>query len=82
MQNAKPGELFWFITTGKVNGGMPSWPNLPKAQRWQIVTFLQSRRHQECGKIGQVAVRNMRGGLGSAPAGIIDESLGALKGHG
>lgn len=40
---AKPGELFWFITKGEVNNGMPSWANLPKQQRWQIVTFLESR---------------------------------------
>jgi mono/diheme cytochrome c family protein len=43
VKNAKPGELFWFITTGKVAAGMPSWSGLPKNQRWQIVTFLQSK---------------------------------------
>jgi mono/diheme cytochrome c family protein len=42
VKTAKPGELFWFISTGKVTAGMPSWSNLPKTQRWQIVTFLQS----------------------------------------
>ena len=42
-RNAKPGELFWFITNGDLHGGMPSWAVLPKQQRWQIVTFLQSR---------------------------------------
>ena len=30
---AKPGELFWFITNGNLNNGMPSWSNLPKQQR-------------------------------------------------
>jgi len=39
---AKAGELFWFITAGKLSSGMPSWSNLPKQQRWQIVTFLDS----------------------------------------
>jgi len=43
VKNAKPGELFWFISTGKVAAGMPSWSGLPKNQRWQIVTFLQSQ---------------------------------------
>ncbi|HME32681.1 MAG TPA: c-type cytochrome [Terriglobales bacterium] len=43
VKNAKPGALFWFITTGNVNSGMPSWSGLPKNQRWQIVTFLQSK---------------------------------------
>lgn len=41
VRGAKPGELFWFITTGKLESGMPSWSKLPKQQRWQIVTFLQ-----------------------------------------
>lgn len=42
VRNAKPGELFWFITTGKPASGMPSWSSLSKQQRWQIVSFLQS----------------------------------------
>jgi mono/diheme cytochrome c family protein len=42
-QNAKPGELFWFITKGKLESGMPSWEKLPQQQRWQIVTFVQSQ---------------------------------------
>ena len=43
VKSAKPGELFWFITTGKAASGMPSWSALPKNQRWQIITFLQSK---------------------------------------
>ena len=43
VHNAKPGELFWFITNGKADSGMPSWAGLPKNQRWQIVTFIQSQ---------------------------------------
>lgn len=43
IKTAKPGELFWFISTGKIAAGMPSWSGLPKNQRWQIVTFLQSK---------------------------------------
>src|ERR1019366_8338583 len=35
IQNAKPGELFWFITKGKLESGMPSWANLSQQQRWQ-----------------------------------------------
>jgi mono/diheme cytochrome c family protein len=40
---AAPGELFWFITNGDLNKGMPGWPQLPKQQRWQIVSFLESK---------------------------------------
>ena len=36
------GELFWFITNGSVSNGMPSWASLPKQERWQIVTYLES----------------------------------------
>jgi len=43
VRNAEAGELFWFITTGKLTSGMPSWSNLPQQQRWQIVSFLESR---------------------------------------
>ncbi len=42
VRNAKPGELFWFITTGKLDSGMPAWSQLPKQQRWQVVTYLES----------------------------------------
>lgn len=42
VRSAKPGELFWFITTGKLESGMPSWSQLPKQQRWQVVTYLES----------------------------------------
>jgi mono/diheme cytochrome c family protein len=43
VKSAAPGELFWFITNGDLNKGMPSWSQLPKQQRWQIVTFLESK---------------------------------------
>jgi len=43
VRDAKPGELFWFISTGKPESGMPSWAGLPKLQRWEIVTFLGSK---------------------------------------
>ena len=41
-QSASDGEVFWFITTGSVNDGMPAWASLPERQRWQIVTYLKS----------------------------------------
>src|SRR5580704_9110515 len=30
-QSATDGELFWYITKGDVNNGMPSWQTLPRA---------------------------------------------------
>jgi mono/diheme cytochrome c family protein len=47
VHKATAGELFWFISTGKLTSGMPSWSNLPRPQRWQIVTFLESRANQK-----------------------------------
>jgi mono/diheme cytochrome c family protein len=41
-QSAPDGEVFWFITTGAADNGMPSWASLPERQRWQIVTYLKS----------------------------------------
>jgi mono/diheme cytochrome c family protein len=42
VQQASPGALFWVITNGVVRRGMPVWSKLPEAQRWQIVTYLNS----------------------------------------
>ena len=41
-QSASDGEVFWFITTGAADNGMPAWASLPERQRWQIVTYLKS----------------------------------------
>ena len=41
-QSASDGEVFWFITTGSVNNGMPAWASLSEQKRWQIVTYLKS----------------------------------------
>jgi glucose/arabinose dehydrogenase/mono/diheme cytochrome c family protein len=40
-QSASDGELFWYITKGDVNNGMPSWAALPKPQRWEIVSYVR-----------------------------------------
>jgi glucose/arabinose dehydrogenase len=42
VESAKPGEVFWFITRGDKNDGMPSWAFLPATQRWEIVTYVKS----------------------------------------
>lgn len=50
VKSAKPGELFWFITNGDLDKGMPAWSSLPKQQRWQIVSFLESRNNASAAK--------------------------------
>ena len=42
VKSATDGELFWFITQGDINNGMPSWASLPEEQRWQIVRYLET----------------------------------------
>ena len=43
VQKTPPGELFWILRHGMLPQGMPSWAHLPEEQRWQIVTWLQTR---------------------------------------
>jgi glucose/arabinose dehydrogenase len=40
-QSAPDGEVFWYITKGDVNNGMPSWQSLPESDRWKLVTFVK-----------------------------------------
>jgi glucose/arabinose dehydrogenase len=44
-QSAPDGEVFWFITTGSVDNGMPAWASLPEQKRWQIITYLKSLKN-------------------------------------
>jgi len=41
-KSASAGEVFWFITQGSIENGMPAWASLPETQRWQIVSFVKS----------------------------------------
>lgn len=40
-QSATDGELFWYITKGDVNNGMPAWESLSPQQRWQVVNYIR-----------------------------------------
>jgi glucose/arabinose dehydrogenase/mono/diheme cytochrome c family protein len=40
-QSASDGELFWYITKGDLNNGMPAWDKLPENQRWQIIGYIR-----------------------------------------
>ena len=40
-KKASDGELFWFITHGSPENGMPAWQQLPETQRWQLVDFIR-----------------------------------------
>ena len=39
-----PGEVFWFITQGSKENGMPSWSFMQVTKRWQIVTYVKTMK--------------------------------------
>lgn len=42
MEGVPQGEVFWFITKGDKENGMPSWAFLPEKDRWEIVSFVET----------------------------------------
>jgi glucose/arabinose dehydrogenase/cytochrome c5 len=36
------GEVFWFVTKGDKDNGMPAWGFLPEQKRWQIVSYVEA----------------------------------------
>jgi mono/diheme cytochrome c family protein len=42
VQDQTDGILFWKITNGNPDRGMPSFGRLPELQRWQIVLYLRT----------------------------------------
>jgi len=42
LKGVTPGEIFWFITKGSPDNGMPPWGFLPEEKRWQIVSYVEA----------------------------------------
>ena len=42
VQEQSDGALFWKITNGNPDRGMPPWSKLPELQRWQLVLYLRT----------------------------------------
>ncbi len=47
VQRQSDGTLFWKITNGNVDRGMPSFSRLPELQRWQLVLYLRTLKAPE-----------------------------------
>jgi len=47
VQEQSDGALFWKITNGNPDRGMPSWSRLPELQRWQLVLYLRTLKRTE-----------------------------------
>ena len=44
VQDQSDGALYWKITNGNPDHGMPSFSGIPELQRWQIVLHLRTLR--------------------------------------
>ncbi len=42
VQAQSDGALFWKITNGNSEAGMPSFASLPETDRWDVVTFVRT----------------------------------------
>jgi len=42
VQSQSDGTLFWKLTNGNTDRGMPSFSRLPEMQRWQLVLYMRS----------------------------------------
>lgn len=47
VQKQSDGTLFWKITNGNPDRGMPSFSKLPELQRWQLILYLRTLKPAE-----------------------------------
>jgi len=73
-QSAADGEVFWYVTKGDINNGMPSWQSLPEEERWKIVTYVKSLGSAKAAKKAPAAPA-----AAAAKAGVADASLPISK---
>ena len=71
LETATPGEVFWYITKGDKDNGMPSWAQLPEKQRWQIVSFVKSLGLPQKGHVASALPADAGGAkiVGASPNG-------------
>jgi mono/diheme cytochrome c family protein len=50
VQQQSDGALFWKITNGNPDRGMPSFSRLPELQRWQLVLHIRTLRAAEASR--------------------------------
>ena len=67
LKGVTDGEVFWFITKGDKDNGMPAWDFLPEEKRWQVVSYV-------------AAVASGKASAGSAsPAAAADSGSAKIK---
>jgi mono/diheme cytochrome c family protein len=50
VQDQSDGALYWKITNGNPDRGMPSFSGIPELQRWQIVLYLRALKRNNAEK--------------------------------
>ena len=53
LEGVPEGEVFWFITKGSKDNGMPAWAFLPEKSRWEIVSYVETMGPGKGGAVGQ-----------------------------
>ena len=55
LKGVAEGEVFWFVTKGDKDNGMPSWAFLPDEKRWQVVTYVEAMASGKAGSSAKPA---------------------------
>src|SRR3954463_4427975 len=42
LKGVTEGEVFWFVTKGDKDNGMPSWASMPEQKRWQVISYVEA----------------------------------------
>ena len=50
VQEQSDGTLYWKITNGNPDHGMPSFSGIPEQQRWQVVLYLRTLSRKDTAK--------------------------------
>lgn len=66
LKGVSEGEVFWFITKGSTDNGMPAWAFLSEQNRWQIVSYVD-------------AVVSGKAAASAGSAAASEPSAGAIK---
>ncbi len=53
LEGVPGGEVFWFITKGDKDNGMPSWAFLPEKSRWEIISYVETMGPGKGGATGE-----------------------------
>lgn len=67
LQTSSDGVIFWYITQGDKDNGMPSWSAMPEKERWEVITYLKTLKHAQPGAANPAAVAASAAKKSAAP---------------